>query len=429
MQKKVIVIGGGFAGLTTAAYLVKNNYRAILLEASPKLGGRAYSFKDKETNTILDNGQHILMGCYFETLKFLNLIGATNNFYFQKKLEVNFVKENFDLQTLKAFPGFYPINLLIGLLNFKAISFGERLRLLKICAKLPFYSTKEYSELSIKDWLEIEKQPKNVQDAFWKILAVGALNTNIEKASAGIFINILKQIFFNGSKAASIVLPKYGLSESYSKNAEDFISENGGEIELAETVNQISIENNLINKIETANTSYTDFDFVVSAIPAYALSKIINDKIEIDFPDFNYSSILNIHLWLEENIFRGGFYGLINSPVHWVFNKDTHLNLVISDADHLVSKSDDETLEMVTIELKKFFNLNPRSITHHKIIKEKRATFVPSADVLNDRPTQKTNIKNLVLAGDWVETKLPSTIESAVKSGRIAADIISNQLL
>ncbi|MBT8392848.1 MAG: FAD-dependent oxidoreductase, partial [Ignavibacteria bacterium] len=248
-------------------------------------------------------------------------------------------------------------------------------------------------------------------------------------ASAGIFINILKQIFFNGSKAASIVLPKYGLSESYSKNAEDFISENGGEIELAETVNQISIENNLINKIETANTSHTDFDFVVSAIPAYALSKIINDKIEIDFPDFNYSSILNIHLWLEENIFRGGFYGLINSPVHWVFNKDTHLNLVISDADHLVSKSDDETLEMVTIELKKFFNLNPRSITHHKIIKEKRATFVPSADVLNDRPTQKTNIKNLVLAGDWVDTKLPSTIESAVKSGRIAADIISNQLL
>ena len=116
------VIGGGFAGLTTAAYLVKNNYRAILLEASPKIGGRAYSFKDKEKNTTLDNGQHILMGCYFETLKFLDLIGATNNFYFQKKLEVNFVKENFDLQPLKTLSGFYPINLLIGLLNFKAIS-------------------------------------------------------------------------------------------------------------------------------------------------------------------------------------------------------------------------------------------------------------------------------------------------------------------
>ena len=85
MQKKVIVIGGGFAGLTAAAYLSNNNIKVTLLEASPKLGGRAYSFFEKETNTIIDNGQHIMMGCYQETLKFLSLIEATNNFYFQKK--------------------------------------------------------------------------------------------------------------------------------------------------------------------------------------------------------------------------------------------------------------------------------------------------------------------------------------------------------
>ena len=80
MQKKVIVIGGGFAGLTAAAYLAKNKFKVTLLEASPKLGGRAYSFLDKETDTIIDNGQHILMGCYNYTLDFLSLIGATENF-------------------------------------------------------------------------------------------------------------------------------------------------------------------------------------------------------------------------------------------------------------------------------------------------------------------------------------------------------------
>ena len=74
MQKKVLVIGGGLAGLSSAAYLSKNNFKVKLLESSPKLGGRTYSFLDKETNTILDNGQHVLMGCYFESINFLSLI-------------------------------------------------------------------------------------------------------------------------------------------------------------------------------------------------------------------------------------------------------------------------------------------------------------------------------------------------------------------
>ncbi len=84
MQKKVIVIGGGFAGLSTAAYLAKNKFKVTLLEASPKLGGRAYSFLDKDTDTIIDNGQHILMGCYNYTLDFLSLIDATDNFHFSE---------------------------------------------------------------------------------------------------------------------------------------------------------------------------------------------------------------------------------------------------------------------------------------------------------------------------------------------------------
>ncbi len=427
MQKKAIVIGGGFAGLTAAAYLSRNNFKVTLLESSPKLGGRAYSFTDKETCTTVDNGQHILMGCYFETLKFLDLIGAKNNFQFQKKLEINFVKENFKVFPLKAISIFYPLNLLFGLMNINAISFLERLSLLKVFVKLPFYSSKKFSKVSVKQWLIKENQNKNAQDVFWKIIAVGALNTSIEKASAEIFIDILKQIFLNGSKAAAIVLPKYGLNESYCKNAEEFIIRNAGEIKLSETVTHISANNGLITEIKTANNTYTDFDFVVTAIPAFAISKVFDDNVEIKLPDFTYSSILNIHLWHNENSFPLGFFGLINSTVHWVFNKGTHLNIVISDADDLVPKSDEEILEIVQTELKNFFKLKFLKITNFKIIKEKRATFIPTVDILHNRPSQVTNIKNLVLAGDWVDTKLPSTIESAAKSGRVAAEFFTNQ--
>lgn len=424
MPKKVIVIGCGFAGLTAAAYLTKNNYKVTLLEASPKLGGRAYSFLDKETNTILDNGQHILMGCYYETLNFLSLIKASENFYFQKRLVVNFVKEEFNVLSLKSFPVFHPFNLLVALLRYKAINFSERMSLIKVFLKLPFYSVKKLSQMNVKKWLEEENQSKNVQDSFWRILAVGSLNTSLEKASAKIFVDILRQIFLTGKKAATIVLPKYGLSESYCKNAEDFIRNNGGEIILSTAANKLVLKSNMVSEIHTSNKMYTDFDFVISTIPAFAISRIIDEKFQINIPEFTYSSILNIHLWIKDKSFPEGFYGLINSPIHWVFNKGIYLNIVISDADDLVNKSDEELMKVVKSEIKRFFLLDPESISSYKIIKEKRATFIPSNEILDKRPQQQTKIKNLVLAGDWIDTGLPSTIESAVKSGRMAADII-----
>lgn len=278
--------------------------------------------------------------------------------------------------------------------------------------------------MNIREWLEAEHQSKKMQDSFWKILAVGALNTSIEKASAKIFIDILRQIFLRGNKSATIVLPKFGLSESYCNNAEEFVIKNGGELIKSEAVEKIIVANDKVVELQTLKNKYSDFDYVVSAIPAFALSRIMDEKININFPDFKYSSILNIHLWLKENKFPNGFFGLINSPVHWVFNKGSHLNIVISDADELVNKSDDELMLMVKDEMKKFFLLDQELISSYKVIKEKRATFIPTNNVINKRPAQKTPIKNLIFAGDWVDTSLPSTIESAVKSGRIATDFI-----
>lgn len=424
MLRKVIVIGGGISGLTSAAYLSKNNYKVTLLEASPKIGGRAYSFLDKETNTVLDNGQHILMGCYFETLNFLSLISATENFHFQKRLEVNFVQEGFRVLPLKSLPFIYPLNLLLGILRYGAINFLERLALIKVFLKLPFYSSNRLSKVNIKEWLENENQSKNIQDAFWRILAVGALNTGLEKASAKVFINILRQIFFTGKKAATIILPKFGLSESYCNNAEELIRNSSGEIYLSESVSKLIIKDERITEVHTLKKVYSDFDYVITAVPAFALSRIIDKESQVNVPEFTYSSILNIHLWVKDKSFPEGFYGLINSPIHWVFNKGTHLNVVISDAGELVNKEDKEIMNMAKYEMNKFFLLAADSIINYKIIKEKRATFIPSNDIIDKRSAQQTRIKNLILAGDWVDTGLPSTIESAVKSGRVAADLI-----
>jgi squalene-associated FAD-dependent desaturase len=425
-MKKCVVIGSGLAGLTSAAYLSYNGFQVEILEASPKPGGRAYSFKDTETGSIIDNGQHIMMGCYKETLKFFKLIGAQENLIYQDRIKVNFVKENFNLVPLHASSLPYPLNLLSALLNYKALTFSDRLLLLKFFIKLPFTSLNSIKDLTVYDWLIRENQNENIRKALWEILAVGALNTNIKKASAASFAIILREIFFRGNKAATIILPKYGLSETYCSNALKFIEKHSGKINFSEQVTGLKTSNGKVTEIETTNKRITDFDFVISAVPLYALEKI--------FPEYKpgieleYSSILSIHIWLKENKLADDFYGLINSPVHWIFNHQDHLTLVISDADDLIDKSKEEIYEMAAGELEKYIKIGRNKITSYKIIKEKRATFVPSKLLFNNRPKQATDYKNFFIAGDWVDTGLPSTIESAVKSGKIAAELVSCQM-
>ncbi len=422
-MKKCLVIGGGIAGLTSAVYLLKAGFKVELLESSPKLGGRAYSFQDLSTGTVIDNGQHILMGCYKETLKFLKIINAEDNLHIQKRLSVNFLAPKQKLYKLKSFPLFYPLNLVAGLLNYKALNFNERIRLLLLLSRLPFYSGDKLESLSIYEWLEMENQSMQVRKAFWEIIAVGAMNTNIEKASAKVFVNLIKRMFLNGNFSTKIILPAYGLTETYCNHAEKFIEDHCGIINLQEGIQSVNINNNKICEVITTKKSITEFDYLISSVPQYALKKIFPEE-NFSKTDFAYSSILSVHLWLKENVLDKTFYGLIDSHVHWIFNHGSHLTIVISDADKYIDESKENILSIILSELEKYTNIKREMVESFKIIKEKRATFVASKETQHSRPCTKTNISNFFLAGDWIDTGLPSTIESAVLSGRLAAEAV-----
>jgi squalene-associated FAD-dependent desaturase len=423
-MKKVVVIGGGFAGLSSASFLSDSNFKIELLETSPKLGGRAYSFIDNETATVIDNGQHILMGCYDETLSFLKLIGSEEKFSKQSHLSVNFIKQHFEVCPLLASGSFYPFNLLSALLNYSAISFYEKLLFIKFFAKIFLYSEKDLKKLTVLEWLLQEKQTSNLIKSFWELLAVSALNTDIKKASAFIFASVLKRIFFKGNDASTIILPAAGLSETYCDNALSFINKNEGNISLSESAVKLIIQDNVIKEIITSKRIITDFDFVISALPLHALKKILYKNNFLPDFDLDYSSILTVHLFLKKNRFENTFYGLIDSPVQWVFNKGSHLTVVISNADKFMDSSKEEIMEIIFTELKNNILLERDEVKTYRIIKEKRAAFVPSNNILDKRPSALTPFKNLFLAGDWTNTGLPATIESAVKSGRIAAGIL-----
>ena len=422
-MKKCLIIGGGIAGLTSAVYLSKAGIQVEIIEASPKLGGRAYSFKDNITGTVIDNGQHILMGCYIETLKFIKLIKAEDNLIYQKKLFINFLKPHFRIFQLKSFPLFYPLNLMLGLLRYNAVKFSERIMILSLLIKIPFYSAKKLRDLSVNDWLIKEHQNENIRKAFWDIIAVGTLNCNTKDASAVVFVHILKKIFFGGNSAAKIILPAYGLTETFCNHAEKFIEDYDGIISFSENVISLKYDNDLITELVSSKRNVSDFDYIISSVPIKELEKFSAGILQLK-TNFIYSPIISIHIWLTDNILEKSFYALIGSKVHWIFNHGTHLTLVISDANELINMSSENIFSVVINEIEFYTPLKKETVSHYKVIKEKRATFIPSLFIQNERPDSKTRFKNFYLAGDWINTGLPSTIESAVLSGKIAANEI-----
>lgn len=423
---KCAIIGGGLAGLTSAVYLSGAGVNVKLFEASPKLGGRTYSFLDENSGNIIDNGQHIMMGCYYNTLELLRIIGSIDNLHLQKNLDIKFVDKEKGIISLKAYSGVYPFNLLIGLLKFTAIPLTDRIKIIKTVSKLFLIDPVKFENYSVLEWLNLEKQSVTSMRCFWEILVVGALNSKLEKASAKLFIDILKQIFLGGNKAAGIIIPNAGLSEVFSEKAQQYIRENKGEIYLSKPVKSIRVEDKKVTEIIFENGSESDFDFVISSVPHHSLSKIINPDLEA-VKNFNpeYSPILSAHLWVKNNPLKEMFYGFFNSPVQWIFNHKDYITIVISSADELINLDKDVITELIICELEKNFpEFNKSLITDSKIIKEKRATFIPNIQTLYTRPDVKTEISNLFLAGDWTNTGLPATIEGAVKSGKIAGEMV-----
>ncbi len=428
-MKKCIVIGGGFAGLSSAVYLSEQNFHVKLIETSPKLGGRAYSLTKNQFNDVYDNGQHILMGCYTNTLDFLNVIGTKHLLEIQNSLSINFVKRGGEIFKLTAPDRFYPLNLLWAILNYKAIPLKARLKIIDFFLDLICCFPDDIQNYTVSEWLKIKKQDDHTIKSFWEILIVGALNTSPEKASAAIFADILQEIFLNGSDNASIILPKVGLSELFANPSKQYIESKGGQINCSEKLVRFEFGNDRVVKVITNKSVYEDFDYVVSAIPSNSLRKIIDDQsIEPTIPSFNYSTILNIYLWLNENPFTEKFYGLIDSKIHWVFNHGQHISITISNAESYKYEDNTKILKEIYSDLEIFFPIFKSSfIADSMIIKEKHATFIPDIKSTYERKKINFNFENLFIAGDWTNTGLPSTIESAVLSGKNSAQNVINK--
>jgi hydroxysqualene dehydroxylase len=443
----VIIIGGGFAGLSAGVALAEKGFRVAVIESKPALGGRAYSFADVESGDLVDNGQHVLMGCYGETLDFLARIGATKDLVFHQDLEIEMLDRGSARATLRTahLPG--PFHMSTGLLRYRHLTMGQRLRVLTGGLRLLAMQRRDASRLqkmTVAELMDALGQGDRAREAFWYPLSIATLNDEPEVSSAALLAEVLKRGFFSRRSDSAFVYSRVGLSELYCRRAADFIARRGGSVTTHSAVDSIEIENGNAARLKLRDGSRLSAANIICAVPFRQIARLLpaslrNDRFFAPIAELQSSPIICVHAWFDRDVTDAAFVGFIGTTTQWLFNKRRifelhgehhpgYLSFVISGARKLIDRTNDELLDIVRNDLNAMIPSSVNAKLQHAIVlKEKHATMAPSPETYRLRPTTRTPIPNLFLAGDWVQTGLPATIESAVISGRAAAAAIAGR--
>jgi hydroxysqualene dehydroxylase len=444
----VIIIGGGFAGLSAGVALAEKGLRVALLESKPALGGRAYSFADPESGDFVDNGQHVLMGCYAETLDFLARIGAAKNLVFHNDLEIEMLDRGGARATLRTarLPG--PFHMSSGLLRYRHLTIPQRLRVLTGGLKLLAMQRRDPSALqkmTVEQLMDALGQGERARQAFWYPLSIATLNDEPEVSSAALLGEVLKRAFFSKRSDSAFVYSRVGLSDLYCTGAASLIERSGGVVSMHTPVESIEIENGSAVGVKLRDGSRLGAANIICAIPSRQVARLLPGSMRYDsffapISELQSSPIICVHAWFDRDITDSAFVGFIGTTTQWLFNKRRifelrgerhpgYLSFVISGARKLIDRSNDELLDIVLNDLKTMIpSAAEAELLRALVMKEKHATMAPAPDTFQLRPGTRTPIPNLFLAGDWVQTGLPATIESAVISGRAAAAAVSGRV-
>jgi len=437
-----IVIGAGFAGLSAAVRLTRRGAKVLVLEARSRLGGRATAFHDRETGELVDNGQHVLLGCYTETFAFLQDIDALDHVAIEPSLAVTMIDSLGRRSRLSCPPLPPPLHLLAGVIEWSAMGWKDRFAILRM--RTPLKLARRELEGSarriaaspgetVENWLIRNGQTARLREMLWNPLALAALNQPPDQAGAPAFARVLAEMFGRDPKAAAIALPTRPLHLMYAEPARTYLESHGGSVRTGSPA-QIRVDGGGVAAVSSGGDQWRA-DTVISAVPWHAFGELIAGDLSplaktIERARATTSSpIVTVNLWFDRPLFDEPFVGLPGRRMQWVFDKRTvfggdaaHLSLVSSGASPLVTLANQDLIRLAFDEILDAFPAARRChLLRATVVREPHASF-SLAPGQPARPDTVTPVRGLYLAGDWIATGLPATIESAVRSGHRAAD-------
>lgn len=432
----IAVIGGGCAGLSSAATLAERGIAVTLFEASSQLGGRAraVAVQTQDQVHLLDNGQHILLGAYQETLSLLKKAGIDESQAFirlplQIHMQSALAKTVFKLKSFNLLPA--PFNMLLGFLLCNGINLSERMATLKLMWALRRTNYQVSSDKPLQAFLTQHHQSVRLIALLWEPLCLAALNTPIAKASTRVFLSVLRDTFSGAKSNSDFLLPKQDLSQTLAHPLAHYIKKNGGVIRLNQRVKEIEAAED--GFYITTKQEKSLFSHVIVAVSPARVGKLLEHFSPLEMTlkqirNYSFQPIYTIYLQYpaETNLMQM-MVGLSGTLAQWLFDRGLicHqkglLAVIVSAEGSHQALPQDELATKIAQELSLAFPHLPPPLWH-KVIAEKRATFSCTPSLT--RPGNKTAINNLYLAGDYTYADYPATIEGAVRSGVHCANLI-----
>jgi zeta-carotene desaturase len=452
----VAVIGGGLSGLAAACALAEAGYRVTLFERRPYLGGRASSYEHPGTGEVVDNCQHILLGCCTNLVDFYGRLGVQDKIRWYDRLTFMLPGGHAGEIGASGWPA--PFHASPSFLRFHLLSFVDKLAIVRamtaLMPRVPADNGKSFLA-----WLQAHGQTQGAIDRFWSPVLVSALNEDLDRVSVAYGAMVFRDAFLKSAAAGRMGVPTVPLSQLYGAAA-GYITERGGHVHLRSSVESFTPADDHV--LVNAGGEEIVFDYVISAVPFSHLDSILPHSAEAEpireqLSQFVSSPITGIHFWFDREITQLDHAVLLDRTIQWMFQKSrileragapfkpssglsgvvagydaplaagSYLELVVSSSKSLLTKGRSEILDLALRELSEFFPAAKEArVLKSTVIKEVHATFSPAPGLDRHRPTALTAWPRVFLSGDWTATGWPATMEGAVRGGYITAQVLAN---
>jgi len=431
----VAIAGGGLAGLAAGCALSTAGFRVTLFERRPYLGGRASSYQHPATGEIVDNCQHVLLGCCTNLIDFYRRTGVEQRIRWYD--ELCFLEPGGRASSIRPSSLPAPLHAAPAFLNAKCLSLADKIAIARAMIALAPAAPPDKGETFL-DWLKRHGQTEQAIERFWKTILVSALNEDLNRVSVPYAAQVVRESFMKSAAAGRMGVPTVPLTELYNA-AGDEIRSHGGEVHLRAGVESFRAQSSIV-KVKI-NGEERSFDHLILALPFDGLARILQDDnlavpLSRMLSRFETSPITGIHLWFDRLISDLDHAVLLDRTIQWMFHKSkliaardngqgSYVELVVSSSQNLVEKSRSEIVDLATREVAEFFPAaREAKLLKSTVIKEVHATYSPRPGVDAYRPQTQTAWPRVFLAGDFVATGWPATMEGAVRSGYQAVDAL-----
>jgi squalene-associated FAD-dependent desaturase len=439
LKKTVTVVGGGVAGMSAACALAEAGFQVHLVERRGYLGGRASSYLHPGVNEVIDNCQHVLFGCCTNLVGFYRRIGVLDKIHWTS--EMMMIEPGGRRSLLGPSPLPPPLHGLPRLLRAKAFSRADKLALAHAFRVLMRPGPQDSTE-SLGAWLKRNRQTLGAVERFWRLVIASALNADLDSIALSYAAKVIRELFMNSAEAGSMGLSTVPLSDLYAQVA-SFLTQQDSNVLFNANVDSVEWDEETSEWALGTRAGSVRSEYLVLALPFEATQQLIpfmppaggTQELVGKIAEHQHWPICSVHLWFDRDVTELDHAVLLDRELHWMYNKSrlqpwrnangTYLELVVSASRRFAALERKDAIALAVKELGEFFpEVATAKLTKAALIKEMRATFGVPPGIDTSRPGAVSPWPQCFLAGDWTATGWPSTMESAARSGHLAAEAL-----